>query len=195
MNLLPAGVTEDGVIVGTGLIARAFTASALFRRIRLRCRCFQLSCEDPREFERERHRLSTRSRQYLRPAISILQHMQRRGPVCAAEAPTCSIKWLAASLNSASAISSCACRSWLDIPPITYVAESLCSRIVRSERFRVWRARAETSSTSRMSHARDRSGLVRKRQRETINIANTHSFSVLDIVKSMEDVLTRPFSI
>ena len=184
------------MIVGTGLIARAFAPhlQALAGACIYAAGVSNSSCTDPREFERERQRVAeaiaaasagslflyfstcsvddpaVRESAYVRHKLAIEQvvrqrdrHLILRLPQLAGNTPN----------------------------PHTLL-NHLYARIVRSERFAVWRGAAR-NIIDVDDVARIVTDLVVSEgaDGETINVANSRSYPILDIVRSIETVAGR----
>ena len=182
------------MIVGTGLIARAFIPhlQALAGACVYAAGVSNSSCIDSREFERERQRLlesiaavsadclflyfstcsvddaSTRESAYVRHKVAMEQlvrqrerHLVLRLPQLAGFTPN----------------------------PHTLL-NYLYARIVRSERFAIWRG-ATRNIIDVDDVARIVTDLVvtEKACGETIKVANSRCYGILDIVRAMEDAL------
>lgn len=182
-----------GVIVGSGVIARAFRN----RTTDLPSVCVYAAgvsnsgCTDAREFDRERERLSATMTQF--ESHRLLLYFS-----------TCSINDPAAQ-NSAYVLHKRAMEELvaqrprhliLRLPQLAgrtpnphTLLNYLHARIVRSERFSVFRG-AERNIIDVDDVASIVSELVREGAcAETINVACTHNIAILDIVRCIEDVV------
>ena len=191
----PQSVTS--MIVGSGLLANAFASQAdnvLADSCIYAAGVSNSACQDRREFERERERL--------------LGAMRSTSP----DSPfiyfgTCSIDDPEAQ-KSAYVQHKAAMESFVRerisylifrLPQLAGFTPNphtllnyLFSRIIRSERFQVWgRAHRNLIDVDDVVKIARDMVTVEKAVRATINIANTRSSSMFDIVRTMEEVLGR----
>jgi len=182
------------MIIGTGLIARAFAPylQALPGACIYAAGVSNSSCEDAREFERERQRLgaalasvhasslflyfstcsvddpAAREGAYARHKLTMEAQVRQRGRHLVIRLPQ-----LAGSTPN----------------PHTLL-NHLYARIARSERFAIWRG-----ATRNIIDVEDAARIVtdlvvtEKASGETINVANSRSYGIFDVVRVMEDTL------
>jgi len=181
------------VIVGSGVVARAFRPHLMhLPRVCIYAAGVSNSrCTDPREFERERERLAAATAD-LDPDWLLLYF-----GTCSAEDP--------ASRDSAYVQHKRAMENWVArrarhlivrLPQLAgrtpnphTLLNYLHARIVRSERFQVFRG-AERNIIDVDDVARIVVELVREGAcAETVNVACTHSVAILDVVQCMADVV------
>lgn len=185
------------MIVGSGLIARAFAAhqDAFSGACVYAAGVSNSSCTDPREFERERQRLLAAMGAFSADTLFLYFS-------------TCSIVD-PATQGSAYALHKLAMERLVAerkrhlifrLPQLAGATPNphtllnyLYARIVRSERFAIWSG-ASRNILDVEDVARIAADLVTAERAcgEIINIANTGNTSIFDIVKAMEAVLGRP---
>jgi hypothetical protein len=133
---------EDGMVIGSGLIARAFDphTEALSGACIYAAGVSNSSCQDAREFERERQRLAAALASASSGGLFLYFS------TCSIDTRPCETAYAVQGRDgkSGEAARAPSCRapaasSRFDAKP-AYAAESPYARIVRSERFAVWGA-------------------------------------------------------
>jgi len=182
------------MIVGTGLIARAFAAhqDALGDTCIYAAGVSNSSCTDPREFERERQRVLAAMADI--PADNLFLYFS-----------TCSIAD-SAGQGSAYVLHKSAMESLVAqrkrylifrLPQLAGATPNphtllnyLYARIVRSERFAIWSgASRNIIDVDDVASIATAVVIAEQACGEIINIANTHNSSIFDIVRWMEAVV------
>jgi|SRR5450432_843291 len=186
------------MIVGSGLIAQAFAGQA---ETTLSGACLYAagvsnsSCQDPREFERERERLLLAMRRSAPGQLFIYFS------TCSIDDPEAqSSLYIQHKATMEHLVRERTRHLIFRLPQLAGFTPNphtllnyLFSRIVRSERFQVWNG-AHRNIIDVDDVVKIAIDLVasEKIACETINIANTQSSRMFEIVRTIEDVLKRP---
>ena len=185
------------MIVGSGLVARAFTAQAHALpadTVVYAAGVSNSSCRDQREFARERERLCAA----LREAGSGWQFIYFS--TCSVEDPEARTSLYVTHKRAMEELVAERTRHLVfRLPQLAGATPNphtllnyLYARIVRAERFQIW-GRAHRNIIDIDDVARIAIDLMQAERAtdETINIANVHGSSVLEVVRTMEQVLGR----
>jgi nucleoside-diphosphate-sugar epimerase len=183
------------MIVGSGLLARAFAAqSPPADTVVYAAGVSNSSCRDAREFAREQERLSAA----LSDAAT--GHRFVYFSTCSVEDPEARASFYVTHKRAMEELVTQRARHLVlrlpqlagDTPNPHTLLNYLYARIARTERFQIWgnaqRNIIDVDDVARI--AIDLMGAERAAD-ETINVANMHSASVLEIVRTMEHVLGR----
>ena len=188
---------KDGIgasIVGSGLIARAFAPhrAALGDACVYAAGVSNSACTDVREFERERQRVLAALAQ-LHPHTLFLYFS-----TCSVHDPAAQAGgYVRHKLAMEQLVAQRARHLVLRLPQLAgntpnphTLLNYLYARIVRSERFSIWRG-AHRNIIDVDDVARIATDLVANEQAagETINIANTRNCSIFEVVECMQEVL------
>lgn len=185
---------ESDMIIGTGLIARAFIPNldALAGACVYAAGVSNSSCDDAREFERERQRVT--GALAAAPGDSLFLYFS----TCSVADPAVrESPYVRHKLDMERLVRQRDRHLILRLPQLAghtpnphTLLNHLYARIVRSERFAVWRG-AKRNIIDVDDVARVVTDLVvgEKACGETINVANSRSYPILDIVRSIEEVV------
>jgi nucleoside-diphosphate-sugar epimerase len=184
------------MIIGTGLIARAFTShgGALYHACIYAAGVSNSSCNDPREFERERRRLSDALA--TTPAGSLFLYFS----TCSIDDPGARESgYVRHKLAMEHLVRQRDRHLVLRLPQLAgntpnphTLLNHLYARIVRSERFAIWRG-ATRNIIDVDDVARIVTDLVVSENAcgETINVANSRSYGIPEIVHAIEETTGR----
>ena len=183
-----------GMIIGTGLIARAFIPhlDTLGGACVYAAGVSNSSCDDPREFERERGRVAEALT--AAPAESLFLYFS----TCSVADPAMrESDYVRHKLAMERIVQQRERHLVLRLPQVAgntpnphTLLNHLYARIVRSERFAIWRG-----ATRNIIDVEDVARIVKdlvvseKACGETINVASTRSYAILDIVRSIEEAV------
>ncbi len=182
------------MIVGTGLIARAFVPhlAVLGSACVYAAGVSNSSCDDPREFERERQRLGAALA--ATPADSLFLYFS----TCSVADPGArETAYVRHKLVMENLVAQRDRHLVLRLPQLAgktpnphTLLNHFYARIVRSERFSIWRG-----ATRNIIDVDDVAAIVadlvvtEKASGETINVANPRSYAIPEIVRSIEQVV------
>jgi hypothetical protein len=185
---------EDGMVFGSGLIARAFEpyAQALSDASIYAAGVSNSSCQDAREFERERQRLGAALASV--PASSLFLYFS----TCSVDDPAArESAYVRHKLAMEALVRQRERYLVIRLPQVAgstpnphTLLNHLYARIARSERFAIWRG-ATRNIIDVDDAARIVTDLVvaENASGEIINVANSRSYGILEIVGTMERVV------
>jgi len=179
------------MIIGTGLIARAFAphADALADACVYAAGVSNSSCSDPREFERERQRMLGAT------ADSAADQLFLYFSTCSIEDPAARDSgYVRHKVEMERLVAQRPRYLILRLPQLAGATPNphtllnyLYARIVRSERFAIWSgARRNIIDVDDVARVVTDLVLAERACAETINVANTHNCSILEIVEAFE---------